>query len=50
MGGKVRGAAEERANSIRAVTVGLYGLETGRDVSFADAAIGLGLDQNEAPS
>lgn len=49
-GDLVPGAAEERANFIRAVTVGLNDLETGRDVSFDDAAIRLGLDRNEVPS
>jgi hypothetical protein len=44
------GAAEEQADFIRAVTVGINNLETGRDVSFDDAAIRLGLDRNEAPS
>ena len=37
-------AADERANFIHAVTVGLNDLETGRDVSFDDAAIRLGVD------
>ena len=43
----VPGAADERANFNRAVTVGLNDLETDRDVSFGDAAIRLGLDRNE---
>jgi hypothetical protein len=49
-GDLVSGAAEERADLIRNFTVGLKDLETVRDVSFADAAIGFGLDQNEAQS
>jgi hypothetical protein len=46
----VPGAAEEQADFIRAVPVGINNLETGCDVSFDDAAIRLGLDRNEAPS
>ena len=49
-GDLVPGAAEEQADFIRAVPVGINNLETGRDISFDDAAIRLGLDRNEAPS
>lgn len=46
----VPGAAEERTQFIRAVTAGRNDLETERDISFDDAAVRLGFDQNEAPS
>ena len=41
--------AEERADFIRAVTAGLNDLEAGREISFDDAAIRLGLNLDEAP-
>ncbi|NIW84994.1 MAG: hypothetical protein GWN09_00030 [Gammaproteobacteria bacterium] len=41
--------AEERAVFIRAVTAGLNDLEAGREISFDDAAIRLGLNLDEAP-
>ena len=46
-GDSVPGAAEERANCIRAASIDL---KTGRDVSSDDAATRLRLDRNEAPS
>jgi hypothetical protein len=48
-GDLVPGDAEDRADFIRAVTAGLNDLEAGRETSFADAAIRLGLDRGEAP-
>ena len=41
--------AEEGAYLIRAVTAGLNDLEAGREISFDDAAIRLGLNLDEAP-
>lgn len=41
--------AEERADFIRAVTAGLNDLEAGREISFDDAAIRLGLNLDGAP-
>ena len=41
-GDLVLGAAEERADYIRAVSVGLNDLEAGLEISFDDAAIRLG--------
>ena len=43
-------AADEGADFIPAFTVGLNDLETGCDVSFDGAAIGLGLDHDEVAS
>ena len=43
-------AAKERAGFIRAVTAGLEDLEAGRELSFDDAAIRLGLDRGEVSS
>jgi hypothetical protein len=40
---------EERADFIRVVTAGLNDLEAGREASFDDAAIRLGLNLDEAP-
>lgn len=48
-GDLVPGAAEERADFIRALTAGLKDRETSRDVSIDDAVIRLRLDRNEAP-
>ena len=49
-GDLVRGATEERADFIRAATVGLEYLEAGREFSFDAAAIRLGLDRVEVSS
>jgi hypothetical protein len=48
-GDLIPGAAQERADFIHAVTAGFNNLEAGREISFDDAAIGLGLDRGEAP-
>jgi len=48
-GDLVPGVAEERGDSIRAVTAGLDDLETGREISFDETPIRLGLGRNEAP-
>ena len=47
-GDPVAGAAEERANFIRAVGIGLEDLGAGREHSFDDAATRLGLDRDKA--
>ena len=46
----VLGAAEDQANFIRAVTIGLSELEAGREMSFDHAAIRLGLERGEVSS
>lgn len=48
-GDSVPSAAQERANFIRAVRIGLDAFEAGREHSFDDAAIRLGLDGDKAP-
>jgi hypothetical protein len=49
-GNPVPGGAEDQANFIRAVSIGLSDLEAGREISFDDAGIRLGLDRNPSPS
>ena len=46
----VSGAAEDQANFIRAVTIGLSELEAGREMSFDHPAIRLGLERGEVSS
>ncbi|MCO6442113.1 MAG: hypothetical protein J5I81_13785 [Nitrococcus mobilis] len=46
-GGSILSAANERAEFIRAVIVGLEDLEADRELSFDKAAIRLGVDQSE---
>ena len=46
----VLGAAEDQANFIRGVSIGLGALEAGREISVDHAAIRLGLEREEVSS
>lgn len=46
----VLGAAEDQADFIRAVSIGLSDLEAGREISFDHPAIRLGLEPGEVSS